>query len=105
MLLPKNSLTPGLAQVNQYYADGSCKIIHCVDNNSAAFEVVNLNTVEWKPCSKRAWQFVAFQNVPATTKVNWKTSPNLVDSIKLSVKGYADDIAIISNARVSPTVD
>ena len=85
------------AQVNQYYADGSCKIVYCVDDNSTVFEIVNLNTVEWKPCSKRARKFVTLQDAPATTKINWKPSPKLVDSMEHSVKGYADDVTIISN--------
>ena len=33
------------AQFNQYYADGSCKIVYFVDDNSTVFETVNLNTV------------------------------------------------------------
>ena len=34
---------------------------------------------------------------PATIKVNWKSSPKLITSTEHSVKGYADDVTLISN--------
>ena len=34
---------------------------------------------------------------PATIKTNWKASPKLITSTEHSVKGYADDVTLISN--------
>ena len=60
-------------------------------------EVANLNTVEWKLCSKRARTFVPLHGNPATRKVNWKSSPKLVESTEHSVKGHENDITIPFN--------
>ena len=84
------------AQVEQYYLDGSCKIVYCNDNDCEVSEVVNFNSVDWKPCSKRARKFVPLSGNPSTTKANWKPCPKLVDSTEHSVKGYADDVTVIS---------
>ena len=40
------------ARVDQYYVNGSCRIVYCNDNDCEVSEVVNLTTVEWEPCSK-----------------------------------------------------
>ena len=85
------------AHVAQYFLDGSCKIVYCDNNDCEVSEIVNLNTVEWKPCSKRARKFVPLHSNPATVRGNWKSSPKLVESTEHSVKGYADDVTILSN--------
>ena len=59
-------------------------------------EVVALDEIEWKPCSKRARQFVSLDGKPAFTKVNWKPSLKFAESMEHSLKGYADDVTLIS---------
>jgi len=71
--------------------------MYCNDDDCEVSEVDNLTTVEWKPCSKRARKFVPLHGNPAIVKANWKPSPKLVDSTAHLVKGYADDVTIISN--------
>ena len=41
------------SQVLEYFSDGSCKIIYCGDDDCDVTEIVDLNSIEWKPCSKR----------------------------------------------------
>jgi len=60
-------------------------------------EAVDLNSVEWQPCSRRARKFVTFNGKPVTIKANWKAFPKLITSAEHSVKGYTDDVALISN--------
>ena len=89
------------AKVVWYYMDESCKIVYCNDDDCEVSEVVNLTTIEWKPCSKRARKFVPLHGNPAIVKVNWKPSPKLVDS---TAHSYANDVTVISdnfNSHVS----
>ena len=72
------------------------KIVYDDCDDHVVSEVIDLHTVEWKPCSKRARKFVSFDGKPAFTKVNWKPSIKFVDSMEHSLKGYADDVTLIS---------
>jgi len=58
------------AKVVQYYMDGSCKIVYCNDDDCEVSEVVNLTTIEWKPCSKRARKFVPLHGNLVIAKAN-----------------------------------
>ena len=55
-----------------------------------------LHEMEWKPCSKRARKFVSLDGKPAFTKTNWKPSLKFDESMEHSLKGYADDVTLIS---------
>ena len=70
---------------------------YCGDDDCDVTEIVDLNSIEWKPCSKRARKFVPLNAKPATIKASWKPSPKFIDSTEHSVKGYADDMTLISN--------
>ena len=84
------------ARVDQYFLDRSCKIIYDDSDDCVVSEVVALHEVEWKPCSKRARNFVSLDGKPVFTKANWKPSVKFVDSMEHSLKGYADDVTLIS---------
>ena len=85
------------AQIDQYYLDGTCKIIYDDKDDHVVYEIVELKKVEWKPCSKRARKFVPLHGNPVIGKSNWKQSPKFANSMKHSLKGYADDVTLISN--------
>ena len=84
------------AQVGQYFLDRSCKIVYDDSDDQVVSEVVALHTIEWKPCAKRARNFVSLDGKPAFTKANWKPSVKFADSMEHSLKGYADDVTLIS---------
>ena len=85
------------ARVEEYYADGSCKIVYREEDEHVVSEVIDLNTVNWKPCCKKARKFVPLQAEPVVSKVRWKPSRKVVNSAEHSVKGYADDVTLISS--------
>ena len=84
------------ARIDKYLFNGSCKLIYNEDSVTEIFEEVDLNQVDWKPCSRRAKKFVPLAGKPATIKTSWKSSPKFVDSTAHSVKGYADGATLIS---------
>ncbi|XP_065884075.1 uncharacterized protein [Dysidea avara] len=84
------------ARVGQYFLDRSCKIVYDDSDDQVVSEVVALHTIEWKPCAKRARNFVSLDGKPAFTKANGKPSVKFADSMEHSLKGYADDVTLIS---------
>ena len=60
-------------------------------------DVVFLHEIEWKPCSKRARKLVPIDRNPVSTKPNWKPSLKFVNSMEHSLKGYADDVTLLSS--------
>ena len=60
-------------------------------------EVLNLNNVKMETMLQRARKFVPLHDNPVTIKVNWKSSPRLVDSTEHSGKEYEDNVTILSN--------
>jgi len=84
------------ARIDQYFLEGNCKIIYD-DNDDVVFEIVDLREVDWKPCSKKAKKFVSLCDNPIVRKFAWKHSPKFAISQKHSLKGYADDVTLISN--------
>ena len=59
-------------QIDQYFLEGTCKIIYDDKDDHVIYEIVDLKKVEWRPCSKRAKKFVSLQDRPAINKANWK---------------------------------
>ena len=84
------------ARIDQYFLEETCKIIYDDRDENIVYEVVDLRKVEWKPCSKRARKYVSFQDTPAVRKTNWKQSPKFAPLLEHSLKGYADDVTLIS---------
>jgi len=82
------------AKVVQYYVDGSCKVVYCNEDDCEVSEVVILPLLNGNHALRK---FVPLHGNPAIVKANWKPSPKLVDSTEHSVKGYADDVTVISN--------
>ena len=85
------------ARVDEYFLDKSCKIVYDSQDKFLISEVVSLHEVEWKPCSKRAKKFVPIDRDPVSTKSNWKPSLKFVNSMEHSLKGYADDVTLLSS--------
>jgi len=50
-----------------------------------------------KPCSKKAREFLPIDRDPVSTKLNWKPSVKFVNSMEHSIKGYADDVTLLSS--------
>jgi len=67
-------------------------------STSSVSEILNLRSVDWLPCSKRAKRYVSFNCSPKTLKSKWKPSPKYYSSIEHSVKSYADDATLISDS-------
>ena len=85
------------AYVDEYYTDGSCKIVYSEDNGQVVYETVDLNRTQWLPCSKRARKFVPLETDPVTSKAKWRPSLKVVNSSEHSVMGYADDVTLVSD--------
>jgi len=85
------------AHVDKYFRDKSGRIVYDDSSSYEVSEVVDLHKVEWKPCSKRARKFVPLDGKPVFTKVSWKPSLKFADSMEDSLKGYADDVTLISD--------
>jgi len=75
----------------------TCKIIYDDNNEKVVYEVVNLKKAEWKPCSKRARKFGLLNGNPSVSKTTWKHSTKFANSAEHSLKGYVDDVTLISN--------
>ena len=56
-------------------------IIYDDSSSYEVSEVVDLNKVEWKPCSKRARKFVPLDGKPVFSKVSWKPSLKFADAL------------------------
>ena len=84
------------AVVSEYFQDGSCKLVYDDNSNVSVFEIVDLNSVEWMPCAKRAKHYVAMDCAPKSLLRRWKPSTKYYASSEHSVKGYADDATLIS---------
>jgi len=67
------------------------------DDGQVVYETVDLNNTQWLPCSKRARKFVPLQTNPVTSKAKFNPSLKVVNSAENSVKGYADDVTLISS--------
>jgi len=52
------------AVVSEYFQDGSCKLVYDDNSNVSVFEIVDLNSVEWMPCAKRAKRYVPLDCAP-----------------------------------------
>ena len=85
------------AYVDEYYTDGSCKIVYSEDNGQVVYETVDLNRTQWLPCSKRARKFVPLETDPVTSKAKWRPSLKVVNSSEHSMMGYADDVTLVSD--------
>jgi len=62
------------ARVAEYYADYSYKIVYDESPDATVTEIVDLLSVEWLPCSRRAKKFVPPNSTPSTIKSNGKYS-------------------------------
>jgi len=82
--------------VEEYYTDGTCKIVYSEDDGEVVYETVELNEAQWLPCSKRARKYGP-QTEPVVSKLKKKPSLKVVNSVEHSVKGYADDVTLISS--------
>ena len=80
----------------QYFLNKSCQIVYDGCDNHVVSEVVDPHDIEWQPCSKRARKFVPLDGKSAFTKVSWKPSLKFAELIEHSLKGYADDVTLIS---------
>ena len=85
------------ACVEEYYTDGTCKIVYSEDDGEVVYETIDLNKAQWLPCSKRARKYVPLHTEPVVSKVKRKPSLKVVNSAEHSVKGYADDVTLISS--------
>jgi len=88
----------------QYYPEGTCKIICIYDDNDedVVYEMIDLREVDWKPCSRRAKKFMSLQNNPSVSKTTWK-HVKFANSAGHSLKGYANDVTLISDDVVVHT--
>ena len=73
-------------------------------------EIVDLRSVEWLLCSRRAKKFVPLDSTPSTIKSKGKHSLKHFRSSEHSIKAYADDATLISDClqthtRVLQTID
>ena len=49
----------------RYFQDGSCKLLHDENSNVTVSEkIVDLNSLEWMPCAKKAKHYVSMDCVP-----------------------------------------
>jgi len=67
------------ARVSEYFKDGSCTIIYDDSAKATISETINLQTVEWLPCSRRAKRFVPLSCKPVTAKSKPKPSLKYFD--------------------------
>ena len=65
--------------------------------NAIVSEIVNLRSVDWMPCAKRAKRFVPIDRILKSLK-KWKSSVKYFSSCEHSVKAYADYATLISNS-------
>ena len=70
--------------VSDYFQNGSCRVVNDDAPTSSVSEILNLRSVNWLPCSKRAKCYVSF---PKTLKSKWKPFP--YSSMEHSIKVYA----------------
>jgi len=84
------------AVVSEYFRDGSCKLVYDDNSNATISEIVDLHSVEWTPCAKRAKRYVPMDCAPRSLLRRWKPSTKFYASSEHSVKGYADDATLIS---------
>ena len=84
------------AHIEEYFLDKSCKVVYDDRDGILVSEIVSLHQIEWKLCSKRAQKFVPFDGHPVFTKSNWKPSLKFANSMEHSLKGYADDVTLLS---------
>ena len=85
------------ARVSEYLRDGSCTITYNDTPEAAVFEIIDLRTIEWSPCSGRAKRFVPVHLTPVTTKSKQKPCLKYFSSSEHSFKAYADDATLISD--------
>jgi len=89
-----NDEPPGwyIGRIDQYFLQGTCKLIY--GDKNIVYEIVDLRKV--MPCAKRARKFVPLRDTPVVHKANWKQSPKFAQSLEHSIKGYTDDVTLIS---------
>ena len=77
-----NGEFPGWYQafVEEYYTDGSCKIVYSEDDGQVVYETVDFNKAQWLPCSKGARKFVPLQTEPVVSKLKRKPSLKVVST-------------------------
>ena len=67
-------------------------------STSSVSEILDLRSVDWPPCSKKAKHYVSLNCSPKSLKSKQKPSPKYYFSMKHSVKAYADDATMISDS-------
>ena len=86
------------ARVSKYFQDGTCEIVYDDTPTSTVSEMVDLSSVDWIPCSKRAKRFVPLNCTPKSLKHKLKPSFKFYSSSEHCVKAYADDATLISDS-------
>jgi len=83
--------------------DGSCTITCDETAEATVFETVDLRTVEWLPCSRRARRFVPLDLCPIFTKSKQKPCLKYYKSSEHFIKAYANDATLISDSLETHT--
>jgi len=91
------------ARVSEYLQDGFCTITYDETAKATVFETVDLRTVEWLPCSRRARRFVPLHLCLVSTKSKQKPCLKYYKSSEHSIKAYADDATLISDCLETHT--
>ena len=86
------------ARVSEYFQDGTCRIVYDDTPTSTVSEMVDLSSVDWIPCSRRAKRFVSLDCTPKSLKHKLKPSLKFYSSSEHCVKAYADDATLISDS-------
>ena len=86
------------ARVSEYFKDGTCRIVYDDTPTSTVSEMVDLSSVDWIPCSRRAKRFVPLTCTPKSLKHKLKPSLKFYSSSEHCVKAYADDATLISDS-------
>ena len=68
------------------------------DTSTSVSEILNLRSVDWLPCSKRAKRYVSLNCSPKSLKSKQKPSPKYYSSMEHLVKAYADNATLISDS-------
>jgi len=80
------------------FFDSFCKIVYDNSDDNVVCEVISLHTVKWKPCFKRPRKFFfpLMGNQHSPRSVVNHLAVKVAHSMEHSLKGYADDVTLIS---------
>ena len=73
-------------RVSEYFQDGTCRIVYEDIPTSTVSEIVNLNSVDWIPCSKRAKRFVPFDCTPKSLNVSGSLPSSFIHLLNIVSK-------------------